>query len=1045
MKNMLGRKVYYIWVLLIWLFGINLTAQNGVWTWMKGSQTPTLPAVYGTQGVSSPTNDIHSVYEAGEWTDLNGNFWIFGGVESVSLGYYSSLWRYTPSNNEWTWMKGPSTTNAAGVYGIQGVPSPANYPGARSLARTWTDNNGNLWLFGGNGYDVNGNLNVLNDLWKYDIATNEWTWMSGSQTGNPAPNFGIQGVPSPSNIPAPSVETVATWIDAAGNLWMFGGLNALTLSTDDMWKYDVSTNIWTWMSGQSSGQVFPNYGLLGVPSPSNTPGGRYIYGHWQDQQGNFWMFGGVDATTNAAADMWMYNPNTLIWTWMAGSNVSLPPASNNTFTTQCIAGGYPDGIFENRACWTDPCGRFWGMGTDFNYLWFFDPATLQFTWVTGSLIPQPSPVYGTQTVPAPGNVPAPVMGGNGFVDNAGDLWLFGGFNSFIGELNQVWRYQIDPNCSPQNFQINFPIVTPTSACAGSPVNFSPLAENNYDYFWDFGDTTLSTDTSSQINATWTYNQAGTYTYTLIVTNNYACGPGEDTLTGTITIYPEPTVNLGSDSILCNVINSVQLDAGNPGENYLWNTGATSQTITTTLPGTYYVTVTTDPAGNCSASDTIVFTQASQITLGPDTTICAGTSVMLDPGITLQQYLWNTGDTTQAIMATTGGVYTVQIITAACTLSTSLTLTVQPLPVVNLGNDTTLCGTVNLLLDAGNPGTTFLWSTGATSQTITANAAGSYSVLVSDSLCSNQDSIVISLQTVPAPSIGGDTSICAGQTLLLDPGISAQQFIWNTGDTTSTLLVSTSGFYSVQVINTPCTLTTSMNLTVTPLPVVALGADTTLCPGTQLVLDAQNAGANYNWSTGATAQSIAVTDAGTYAVTITSQNCNGADTINISIAQNIDFDETVSLCGSPGGILLDAGNPGATYLWSTGQTTQTISIQQAGTYWVSINAAPCILSDTIQVTGSIGEANVYIPNSFTPNGDGLNDRFSGIGEDFTSFHLVIFNRWGELIFETRDQSGWDGNYVGQRTESEVYVYLLSYTSTCTGGKVVERRGAVTLIR
>ncbi|MGL5892579.1 MAG: T9SS type B sorting domain-containing protein, partial [Bacteroidia bacterium] len=278
-----------------------------------------------------------------------------------------------------------------------------------------------------------------------------------------------------------------------------------------------------------------------------------------------------------------------------------------------------------------------------------------------------------------------------------------------------------------------------------------------------------------------------------------------------------------------------------------------------------------------------------------------------------------------------------------------------------------------------------------------------------------------------------------------PGVTAQQYLWNTGDTTSTLLVSAAGLYTVQVINQPCTLSSSMNLTVTPLPAVSLGSDTILCPGDVLTLDAQNAGANYNWNTGASSQSILVSAAGTYSVTVTDQNCSAADTVNISITQNIEFDETVSLCGSPGGVVLDAGNPGASYLWSTGETSQTISIQQAGTYWVSINAAPCVLGDTIEVTGSIGEANVFVPNSFTPNGDGLNDRFTGIGEDFTSFHLVIFNRWGELIFETRDQSGWDGFYQNERAKGDVYVYLLSYASTCTGGKFVDLRGHVTLIR
>ncbi len=1044
----MSTRSIYILALLLLGTSLRLTAQNGVWTWMRGSQTPNILGTFGTQGVSSPANDPGSGYQAAEWTDQNGNFWLFGGIESNFASYHSALWRYTPANNEWTWMKGPSTQSAAGVYGVQGIPSPANYPGGRGYgARTWTGINGELWLYGGFGYDALGNQTSLNDLWKYDITTNEWTWMNGPQTGGSLGNFGIQGVPSPANLPPPCTESTVTWVDAAGNLWMFGGVDLSTPGTDDVWKYDISANVWTWMSGQSSGQVLANYGTLGVPSPTNTPGGRYAYGHWQDQQGNFWMFGGFDPAANLLADMWRYNPNTGIWTWMAGSNVSASaPTIGNTFTTQCTPGGHPDGVYENRACWTDPCGRFWGMGSEFNYLWFFDPNTLQFTWVTGSLAQQPPPVYGTQTIPSPTNVPAPVIGANGFVDNSGNLWLYGGYASLIGELNVLWKYQIDSLCSPQDFEFNVPIITPVSTCSGTPVVFSPQSEANYSYFWDFGDTSLTTDTSSLANPSWVYNQPGTYIYTLIVKSDYLCGPGSDTITGTITIYQQPTVNLGSDSIFCSAISGVLLDAGNPGATYLWSTGDTTQTISAVNSGTYSVMVTTDTTGNCIGRDTIVYSLSSQITLGPDTAICSGASIILDPGITQQQYLWNTGDTTQTISASAAGQYIVQVINSNCTITDTLVISTIPLPTVNLGNDTTLCSQpFSLLLDAGNPGAAYLWSTGATTQLITASAAGTYSVTVADAQCSTTDSITISVQTVPQPVITGDTAICAGQTLLLDPGVTAQQFIWNTGDTTSTLLVSTAGFYSVQVINQPCTLSASMNLTVNPLPVVALGADTTLCPGQLLTLDAQNAGANYNWNTGASSQSISVSDAGTYAVTVTAQSCVSADTINVSSTQNIEFNETVSLCGSPGGVVLDAGNPGASYLWSTGETSQTITIQQAGTYWVSINAAPCILSDTIEVTGSIGEANVYIPNSFTPNGDGLNDRFSGVGEDFTSFHLVIFNRWGEKIFETRDQSGWDGNYVGQRAESEVYVYLLSYTSTCTGGKVVDRRGAVTLIR
>jgi gliding motility-associated-like protein len=302
-----------------------------------------------------------------------------------------------------------------------------------------------------------------------------------------------------------------------------------------------------------------------------------------------------------------------------------------------------------------------------------------------------------------------------------------------------------------------------------------------------------------------------------------------------------------------------------------------------------------------------------------------------------------------------------------------------------------------------------------------------------------------LQTVPFPFLGNDTVLCAGQSLLLDPGVVAQHYLWNTGDTTSTLLVSTAGLYSVQVINAPCSLSASMNLSITPLPVVNLGNDTTLCPGDSVLLDAQNPGAGFAWNTGSTQQSFFTSTAGTYIVTVTNSNCPASDTLNLAVAQALELGNTTSLCGNPNGVVLDAGNPGAQFLWNTGATTQTITVNQAGTYWVTITNGTCSQSDTLEVTGSPGEAILFVPNSFTPNGNGLNDRFTGVGDGLTSFHLVIFNRWGELIFETYDPAGWDGTYQGEKAKGDVYVYLIDYTTACTQSQSLQKLGHVTLIR
>src|SRR5689334_1395919 len=125
-------------------------AQVGEWVWVHGDNTFNSLGSFGTQGVSSPTNKPPAFYEACEWTDLNGNFWLFGGLAS-GFGTYGDLWKYDPTINEWTWMKGNGGAGNSGSWGTQGVSSPTNQPPAREHgAITWTDLNNNLWMYGGN-------------------------------------------------------------------------------------------------------------------------------------------------------------------------------------------------------------------------------------------------------------------------------------------------------------------------------------------------------------------------------------------------------------------------------------------------------------------------------------------------------------------------------------------------------------------------------------------------------------------------------------------------------------------------------------------------------------------------------------------------------------------------------------------------------------------------------------------------------------------------------------------------------------------------------
>ena len=144
----------------------------GEWTWVSGSDIANQPGVYGTQGMTASTNVPGARSGAVSWKDANGKLWLLGGHGDDSkgtLGELNDVWEYSPSSGEWTWVGGSDTANPSGVYGTEGTTAAANLSGGREGATDWTDSKGNLWLFGGYGYDSKGTLGNMNDLWKYPI------------------------------------------------------------------------------------------------------------------------------------------------------------------------------------------------------------------------------------------------------------------------------------------------------------------------------------------------------------------------------------------------------------------------------------------------------------------------------------------------------------------------------------------------------------------------------------------------------------------------------------------------------------------------------------------------------------------------------------------------------------------------------------------------------------------------------------------------------------------------------------------------------------
>jgi N-acetylneuraminic acid mutarotase len=448
-------------------------AGAGEWTWMSGSDTINASGVYGTLGTASSRSVPGARSGAISWKDGSENLWLFGGggLDSTGAsGALNDLWRFNPTNNEWKWVSGSSSANARGVYQAQGVAATANVPGSRANAVSWSDRDGNLWLFGGECFALDGE-GVCNDLWKFDTTTEEWTWMSGSNATYADGVYGTRDVSSSSNVPG-ARSGAASWTGRDGNLWLFGGGGLPSVPYDptnppdsllylnDLWEYSPAAKAWTWVSGSKYGEAIGVYGTRGIAAANNVPGSRLYAATWTDNTGNLWLFGGTGVASASSVgsldDLWEFNTTTREWIWVSGSDRI--NAGCGVFGTRGRAAATnAPGDLVNTVSWIDTSGNLWLFGGSCyaspltpvisNDLWQFSTTTKQWTWMSGSGIntADTSGDYGTIGVPFFSNVPGARESAIGWTDSSGDLWLFGGVGydskDTAGGLNDLWRFE----------------------------------------------------------------------------------------------------------------------------------------------------------------------------------------------------------------------------------------------------------------------------------------------------------------------------------------------------------------------------------------------------------------------------------------------------------------------------------------------------------------------------------------------------------------------------------------------------------------------------
>lgn len=572
--------------------------ENTPWIWMGGDNIVSQTGVYGTKGIPNINNKPAARSQAASWTDSTGTFWLFGGRSyggTITEAVRNDLWKFSPNTKEWTWVGGDSTVNGLAVPGTPNVPSVNNIPSARSLINQWKDNDGCFWILGG---VVDASGSRRNDLWKFNPYNQEWTLVRVPAALDTVGIYGVLGTPNAANRPG-SRSAGSCWADNSGNLWLFGGqgyssLPGTVVGLSDWWKYNIASNQWTWMGGPNTSAPAANYGLQGVASAANIPGGRYNPIQWKDTSGNFWMMGGmgyVTATQGMLNDLWKFNPLTNQWTWMQGTNMI-------NDLGMYISRGTASAERRPRArrvstTWVDMSGNLWMFGgtinsfqtNSLNDIWKYDIAINQWTWIKGDSIANILPVYNTLGIPNSTNE----IGSRGVETSwrekkNNNVWIFGGHAAPYGTRNDLWKIQA---CSPlDTLQA---IAGKDTGCAGATIVYTaPQLGGAFSYIWHVPPGWTGSSNTQQISVI-AGNTGGVLSLRVLGT----CGDTSNVQIKNIVIenLPLPVISQAGTGSAITLFVTTNYTTYQWFQNGNLIPGATSSTYTAVENGAYSVMVT----------------------------------------------------------------------------------------------------------------------------------------------------------------------------------------------------------------------------------------------------------------------------------------------------------------------------------------------------------------------------------------------------------------------------------------------------------------------
>jgi gliding motility-associated-like protein len=522
-----------------------------------------------------------------------------------------------------------------------------------------------------------------------------------------------------------------------------------------------------------------------------------------------------------------------------------------------------------------------------------------------------------------------------------------------------------------------------------------------------------------------YSLGSNYDASVVVIGTIGFCTDSDTINisvgGTISSF------LGNDSTIC-LGQSMILDASIVSGTYLWQDGSVASSYTAASPGLYWVEVTNN---GCVSVDSVNISASSlpSFNLGNDTILCLGETFILDLTPVQGNYLWQNGSNLPTCTIQ-NGTFWLSISNSCGAVTDSLIVANYPPISFSLGNDTTLCNGQTLTFDVSSVLGTYLWFDGSTLPIYNVTNSGSYWVEITNNGCTAYDTVDVFFDAIPVVNIGNDTTLCNGESLIINSTSNLGVYLWQDGSSGTSFIINQDGIYWLTVTNTCQSITDSINVNYYPTIPVNLGNDTTICSGGSLTLTCNHPNSSVIWQDGSIDTTFYVSQSGIYSVQLLYNGCVTYDTVQVfmEFMSQLDLGPDLLICEGEQEIISIQNQTGSIQ-WNTGSSEDFIILNSGGTYSAVVTNSCGIQTDSIIVESEECFCGFYVPNAFTPNEDEFNSYFNPVFDCIiSSYELKIYNRWGEVIFESTDpEYRWDGTFHGRIVQDGIYTYKIIYSS------------------